>query len=164
PDGRKRDDFLLADLLGVSHADTLPVTGREDGVYKQAYLNVRLGDHPLLTDLGDTTVIPAANRYCRVRLCGDRATVPLTLSAAFRMLVAREHPSGGRTVYFAGQPDLAFLRFGYPDWGLLLANAVRWASGGRLPLEAEAPPTLLLTLRKQENRRLVHLVNLNGGR
>ena len=181
PDGRKRDDFLLADLLGVSHADTLQVTGREDGVYKQAYLNVRLGDHPLLSDLGDTTVIPAANRYCRVRLRGEKAAVPLTLSAAFRvfpegmsytlepdpgdpMLVAREHPSGGRTVYFAGQPDLAFLRFGYPDWGLLLTNAVRWASGGRLPLEAEAPPTLLVTLRKQENCRLVHLVNLNGGR
>ena len=181
PDGRKRDDFLLADLLGVSRADTVPVTGKQNGVYKQAYLKVRHKDHPLLADLGDTTVIPAANRYCRVRLRGEKAEVPLTLSAAFRvfpegmsyttdpdpddpMLIAKEHPSGGRTVYFAGQPDLAFLRFGYPDWGLLLANAVRWASGGRVPLEAEAPSTLLVTLRKQDNRRLVHLVNLNGGR
>ena len=33
-----------------------------------------------------------------------------------------------------------------------------------MPLEAEAPSTLLVTLRKQDNRRLVHLVNLNGGR
>jgi hypothetical protein len=180
PDGNKRENFLLADLFGVSYHSTESVMGEDNGVYKQSYMNVRQASHPLLEGLGDTTVIPASHRYCMVSAVLESA-VPLTLSAAFRvfpegmsytqepdtgkpMLIACEHASGGRTVYFPGQPDKAFESIGYPDWALLLVNAVRWTTRSRLPLQVECPETLLTTLRVQNNRRLAHLVNVNGGR
>lgn len=181
-DGSKRADFLLADLLGASYISTDSVMGEENGVYKQSYLNVQNDSHshPLLEKLGDTSVIPASNNYCRVSAAKE-SVVPLTLSAPFRvfpegqsytlepdtgmpMLIAREHAGGGRTVYFPGQQDTAFARYGYPDWALLLVNAVLWTTRERLPLQVEGPETLLATLRVQEKRRLVHLVNVNGGR
>ncbi|MFH5182468.1 beta-galactosidase trimerization domain-containing protein [Paenibacillus sp. TAB 01] len=179
-DGNRRSDFLLADLFGAAYHSTDSVMGEDNGVYKQSYLNVRAPEHPLLERLGATSVIPASNRYCKVTANGN-TSVPLTLSAPFRvfpegmsytqepdtgmpMLIAKEHDGGGRTVYFPGQPDTAFARAGYPDWALLLVNAVRWTTGDRLPLSIDGPETLLATLRVQEGRRLVHLVNVNGGR
>ncbi|WP_186445973.1 beta-galactosidase trimerization domain-containing protein [Paenibacillus cremeus] len=178
--GRKRDEFLLADLFQASYGDTASVMGESNGVYKQAYSNVQNAEHPLLEQLGDTSVIPASDQFCQVNAAAG-AEVPLTLSAAFRvfpegmsytvepdtghpMLVTSEHASGGRVVYFPGQPDAAFTRIGYPDWSLLMVNAVKWTTRGSLPLQVEAPPTLLATLRLQDDRRVVHLVNVNGGR
>lgn len=179
-DGNKRHNFLLADLFGVSYQRTASVMGENNGVYKQSYLNVRLPDHPLLEQLGETSVIPASNSCCHVT-ASQASAVPLTLSAPFRvfpegmsytqepdtgipMLITNEQVSGGRTVYFAGQPDTAFARVGYPDWALLLVNAVRWTTRNDLPHSVDGPATLLATLRVQEGRRLVHLVNVNGGR
>jgi hypothetical protein len=80
------------------------------------------------------------------------------------MLTSKEHAAGGRTVYFPGQPDAAYFRIGCPDWALLMANAVKWTLRGRLPLQVEAPETLLATIRTQDRRKLVHLVNVDGGR
>jgi hypothetical protein len=178
--GAKRDEFLLADLIGASYQQTESVMGPDNGVYKQAYMNVRDAEHPLFEQLGNTSVIPASNRFCEVKAAPE-AAVPLTLSAAFRvfpegmsytrepdtglpMLVTSEHASGGRVVYFPGQPDTAFMRFGYPDWSLLLVNAVKWTTRDSQPVQVEAPSTLLATFREQKGRRLVHLVNVNGGR
>lgn len=180
PDGEQRSDFVLADLFGASYNGTSSVMGENDGVYKQAYINIRQPGHYVLSELGDTQVVPAAGFYCHVKASG-KAEVPLTLSSAFRvfpegmsytlkpdtdhpMLIASSHPGGGKVVYFPGQPDGSFMRIGYPDWGLLLVNAVKWTLDGDLPLQAEAPTTLNITLRKQEGRRLVHLINLTGGR
>jgi len=179
-DGNKRDDFLLADLFQASYMSTDSVMGENNGVYKQSYMNVRDASNPLLNGLGNTQVIPASNKFCRV-LSDPASAVPLTLSAPFRvfpegmsyteepdtglpMLLTNELSSGGRVVYFPGQPDTAFARNGYPDWALLIVNAVRWTTQDRLPLRVEGPETLIATLRMQEGRRLVHLVNINGGR
>jgi len=178
--GNKRDDFMLADLFGSSYAGTESVMGPDNGVYKQAYMNIRDPAHPIVSELGDTRVIPASNRFCQVTP-GSAVSVPLTLSAAFRvfpegmsyteepdtgfpMLTAVEHASCGRIVYFPGQPDTAYMRVGYPDWAHLMVNAVKWTLRDNLPLVVEAPSTLMVTLRQQEGRQLVHLVNLNGGR
>jgi len=180
PDGHRRGDFLLADVFGATYRGTGSVMGDDDGVYKQAYMNVKDADHPLLRGLGNTRVVPAAQSFCRVD-ARPGAAAPLALSAAFRvfpegmsytrepetgfpMALTTERASGGRTVYFAGRPDASYLAIGYPDWGLLLANAAKWAARGRLVVETDAPPTLLTTVRAQPGRTLVHLVNVDGGR
>ncbi|HZG86700.1 alpha-amylase family protein [Paenibacillus sp.] len=179
-DGNKRDEFLLSDLFQAAYQTTESVMGENNGVFKQAYMNIRDASHPLLKTIGDTKVIPASNQFCRVS-AKNGGSVPLTLSAAFRvfpegmsytqqpdtghpMAIASEHASGGRTVYFPGQPDTAYLRAGYPDWALLLANAVKWAVNDSLPLQTDAPQTVLTTIRSLQNKQAVHLVNVNGGR
>jgi hypothetical protein len=71
-------------------------------------------------------------------------------------------PGGGRAVYFAGDVDRCYGRTLLPDHGMLLANAVRWATDGMLPLTLEGPGHIDCKLYRQDNRLIVHLVNLTG--
>jgi hypothetical protein len=54
------------------------------------------------------------------------------------LIVAKERE---RVVYFAGELDAAFLRWGWPEAAQLLVNAVRWAAGPS-PIEVEAPTSV----------------------
>ena len=49
-----------------------------------------------------------------------------------------------------------------PDHGILLANAVRWATNGALPLSLKGPGHIDCKLYRQDNRLIVHLTNLTG--
>ena len=71
-------------------------------------------------------------------------------------------PSGGRAVYFAGDIDRCYGRALLPDHGILLANAVEWASNGNLPFALEGPGHIDCKIYGQENRLIVHLTNLTG--
>ncbi len=183
--GLKREDFLLADLLGCSYRGALagPLSGSVHGVQVQSYFRIARG-HPLTDGLEGTTVIPAAGMYCAVEPIGG-AAVPLRLLPPFRvspegiaygnvdeadtpMAAAREGGSGaGRGVYFPAQVDKYYGKLGYPDLKTILVNATLWAAACEPVLEVHAPPTLSVTLRAQsapKERRLVHMVNLTGGR
>jgi len=48
-------------------------------------------------------------------------------------IVSRSLPAGGRVVYFAADVDRCYGRRRLPDHGDLIANAVRWALGGKPP-------------------------------
>ncbi len=181
-EGRKRADFLLADLLGCSYAGAVggPLSGTVYDIQVQSYFRVA-GSHPVTGGLDGTTVVPAAGSYCIVEPARD-ASVPLRFIPPFRvspegiaygtveqadtpMAVAREGAGGaGRAVYFPTQVDKYYGKLGYPDLKALLVNAALWTAGGSPVLEVQAPPTLSLSLRAQEKRRLVHMVNLTGGR
>ncbi len=77
-------------------------------------------------------------------------------------LFAGTLPGGGRAVYFAGDIDRCYGRALLPDHGILLANAVRWAANGSLPISLEGPGHIDCKLYGQENRLIVHLTNLTG--
>ncbi len=77
-------------------------------------------------------------------------------------LYAGTLPGGGRAVYFSGDIDRCYGRALLPDHGMLLTNAVRWAANGTLPLSLEGPGHIDCKLYRQENRLILHLVNLNG--
>jgi hypothetical protein len=77
-------------------------------------------------------------------------------------LFAGTLPGGGRAVYFAGDIDRCYGRALLPDHGILIANAVRWASNGALPLSLEGPGHIDCKLYRQDNRLIVHLTNLTG--
>ena len=78
------------------------------------------------------------------------------------VILARQHPSGGRIVYFAADIDRAFARRGLPDHARLLTNAITWAAHGRFPFTIEGPGYLDCHLYRQEDRLIFHLVNLTG--
>jgi hypothetical protein len=179
-EGRKRPDFLLADLLGCSYKGVTPgpLSGMVNDVMMQSYFRLS-GSHPLTEGLAGTDVIPAAGRYCAVEPAAGTA-IPLRFYPPFRVMpegvsygavesadtpMAVAHDSGGsRTVYFPAQVDKYYGKLGYPDLKTLLVNAARWVAQADQPLRVEAPPTLSVTLREQKGRRLVHMVNLTGGR
>ena len=77
-------------------------------------------------------------------------------------LFAGTLPGGGRAVYFAGDIDRCYGRALLPDHGILLANAVQWAANGTLPLALDGPGHIDCKLYRQDNRMIVHLVNLTG--
>ncbi|MBI1897789.1 MAG: beta-galactosidase trimerization domain-containing protein [Acidobacteria bacterium] len=65
----------------------------------------------------------------------------------------------GRVVYFAGDISGIYGKYGYPSLRKLLANAVRWGAGGKLPLEVKAPLAVEARCFRQGSRHLVHLMN-----
>ncbi|MCL2348014.1 MAG: beta-galactosidase [Planctomycetaceae bacterium] len=70
--------------------------------------------------------------------------------------------SGCRVVYLAGDFDRCAGQSGLPDQARLLANVVRWAANGSIPLVIDGQGQLDCKIYRQENRLIVHLVNVTG--
>jgi hypothetical protein len=68
----------------------------------------------------------------------------------------------GRVVYFPWDIDRAFWEVLAVDHGLLLCNAVRWATHEDPPVEVKGPGVLDVTVWRQRRSMTVHLVNLTN--
>jgi hypothetical protein len=68
----------------------------------------------------------------------------------------------GRIVYFPWDIDRIFWEVLGVDHGLLLGNAVRWATAEEPPVEVKGPGVLDVTAWRQEGSMTVHLVNLTN--
>jgi hypothetical protein len=58
--------------------------------------------------------------------------------------------------------DARFARENLPDHGNLLANILRWASGGRIPLAVEGRGLIDCSIYGQPGRIIIHIVNLTS--
>jgi hypothetical protein len=176
-DGTDRGSAILAALFGVRE------TGRREGL-KSSYAKIEDAADPLLSGIGDTDLIPNEGALIEAAAEAGRA-VPLTLIppviahsgatisipeySAIRAttdipVVVRGEHGAGRVVYFCNQPEALFYRYGFPDWGRVLANAARWTANEAAPVEVDAPDFVEATLMTQPGRRLVHLVNFPVGK
>jgi hypothetical protein len=71
--------------------------------------------------------------------------------------------SGGRRVaYLPADIDRRFAIDNLPDHGDLLANLVRWAAGGNLPIEVMGRGLVDCELYEQPGRLILHVVNLTS--
>ena len=77
-------------------------------------------------------------------------------------LVLNERAGAGRVAYMPADLDLRFGRSNLPDHGKLLANLVRWTARDDIPLAVEGPGFLDCHLYRQEDRLILHLVNLTN--
>jgi hypothetical protein len=77
-------------------------------------------------------------------------------------LIVIERTGAGRVVYFAADLDRRFARDNNPDLGNLLANAIRWAAADDIPLQVDGPGLLDWHLYRQDNRVVLHCVNLTN--
>lgn len=200
--GERRDDFALADLLGVhtagrSHGSDLPPEFSLEDWSRHTYLRLlpelrasvegpsgggeppATGTrHPVLEGFGETDVVPFGGRLEEVVADGS-SEVPLTLVPAFPIyppetswmrqpssdipaLVLRTSPTGARTAYLAADLDRCAGRDDQPDHVSLLANLVRWATGGNDVLEVEGPGVVDCNLYAQGERRILHLGNVGS--
>jgi hypothetical protein len=68
----------------------------------------------------------------------------------------------GRVVYFPWDIDRVFWEVLAVDHGLLLRNAVRWATNEEPPVRVTGPGVLDVTVWRQEGSMTVHMVNLTN--
>ncbi len=107
------------------------------------------GTTVLLTLVPQFPVLPPEDSWMRVR----RTDIP--------GLVIKEQ-NGARIAYMPADIDRRYQNGNIPDHGDLLANLVRWAAKDNLPLEVQGPGLIDCHLYRQQNRLVLHLVNLTS--
>ncbi|HUU23106.1 MAG TPA: alpha-amylase family protein [Phycisphaerae bacterium] len=169
--GRRRADFGLADLFGVS------VAGEAEGPIKNAYLRLH-HPHPVLAGLGDAPrIIHGVNRI-PVTARAEFPEMPVTLIPSYPDLPMEEvypraepdgaaelflrQTAGGRVAYFNWDIDRSFWEILAPDHGTLLANTVRWALGAEPPATVTGLGMLDVAVWRQRDSVTVHMVNLTN--
>ena len=68
----------------------------------------------------------------------------------------------GRVVYFPGDLDRTFWQVLAVDHGMLLRNAVEWATNEAPPVKVEGPGILDVAVWEQKDSMTLHLVNLTN--
>jgi hypothetical protein len=133
--------------------------------------------HPVLAGFDETDILPFGGTLDPLTV-NEKAKVPLTFIPSFPMfppetawmreprtnipgLVLNE--SGrSRVAYLPADIDRRFAIDNLPDHGDLLANLVRWAAQGNLPLEVNGRGLIDCELYQQPGRVIMHLVNLTS--
>jgi hypothetical protein len=77
-------------------------------------------------------------------------------------LILNELPGHGRVAFLPADLDRRFARDNLPDHGDLLANLIRWAIRGPMPLVVDGAGLLDCHLYRQADRLILHLVNLTN--
>ncbi len=133
--------------------------------------------HEVLHGFDETDIIPYGGQLQPLRV--DSGTVvPLSFVPAFPtyppetswMRVPKTDVAGlvlsesgkSRVAYVAADLDRRYSKEHLPDHGDLLANIIRWASGGNIPLTVEGPGFIDCHLYRQGKSMILHLVNLTS--
>ena len=134
--------------------------------------------HPTLKGFEETDLIPFGGVLPTLKM-DQGAIAPLTFVPEFPVyppetawmrtddsgvpgLVLNETGTGARIAYLAADLDRRYMRELLPDHGNLLANLVRWAARDNLPLRVHGPGLIDCHLYRQQNRLVLHLVNLTS--
>jgi hypothetical protein len=131
-------------LRGFDDTDILPFGGSVTS------LTVDPSAQVLLTFVPPRPAFPPEAVWTR----NDRTDVP--------GVIVHERAGSGRVVFFAADLDRRFARENNPDFGNLIANAVRWAARDAIPLQVEGPGLLDWHVYRQSNRVILHCVNLTN--
>ncbi len=182
--GEPREDFLLADLLGVHYRGPAAGGGASDDALDVNFLKATdaayWAEHKGIFDLApgahEILASPRLEEYLggqsvtfkgtatRVELV-EGATAVATITSRepnatpIPAVVARDY-GAGRVVYLAAGLDSAYYLYPYPYQRLILAQAIRWAAGGPQPVEVAAPMCVHSTVFRQRlegERLVVHL-------
>ena len=175
-EGKRRPDFGLADLFGVSYKN------RVEGPMKNSYLRIEsdansVRFHPIVKDLEDAYRI--INGVWRVEVESQTDfPAPVTLIPSYPDLpmehvYPRQPKTDIREVYLreVGKSRIAYIPFDLDrtfweimnvDHGKLLRNIVEWAMNEPKPASVEGPGVLDVTVWRQERSMTVHLVNLTN--
>jgi hypothetical protein len=179
--GARRADFGLASLFGASF------DGKVETDIHNSYLNIEKDPqtgkyHPIVRGLEDATRIINGANWVHVRPNAQNPEKPeispLTLVPSYPDLpmeqvfarvphtnipgVFARQVGRGRVVYFPFDIDRTFWEVLSADHGLVLKNAVEWASNESQPLVVEGRGILDVSLWLQKDSLTAHLVNLTN--
>lgn len=128
-------------LRGFEETDTLPFGGVPEAVRTEPGVTVPL------TFIPEFPIFPPETAWMRQ----PKTNIP--------GLVLRTDGKA-RVAWLAADIDRCFARDNLPDHANLLANIVRWAAGGAIPLSVEGAGLIDCHLYRQQGRLILHLVNL----
>jgi hypothetical protein len=175
-EGRRRYDFGLADLFGISFDNSV------EGPMQNSYLRLKKDIftnqfHPVLKDLEDAyriintinmvKVIPRSSFPGPVTLIPTYPDLPMedvyprVPETDIRGLYLRD-TGKGRVAYFPGDIDRTFWQIMSADHGKLLRNTIRWALKEESIIDVKGPGVIDVTVWRQENSMTAHLVNLTN--
>ncbi|MCX6238950.1 MAG: beta-galactosidase [Bacteroidia bacterium] len=175
-EGKRRADFGLADLFGVSYDKSI------EGPMQNSYLRLKEDSgtnqfHPVLKDMEDAyriiniinqvKVLPRTTFPDPVTLIPTYPDLPMedvyprVPETDIRELYLRDIGKG-RIAYFPGDIDRTFWQIMSADHGKLLRNTIRWALREEPIVEVKGPGVIDVTVWQQVNSMTVHLVNLTN--
>lgn len=175
-EGKRRQDFGLTDLFGVSYSD------RVEGPMKNSYLRLKSDPktgrfHPVLNGLQDAYRIINGIWRLDVKPNMDFPS-PVTLIPSYPDLpmehvyprkpetdireVCLRELDGSRIAYIPWDIDRTFWEIMDVDHGRLLRNIINWATNEDLPAQVTGPGVLDVTVWRQKKSMTVHLVNLTN--
>ncbi len=175
-DGKRREDFGLAELYGVSFA------GRVEGPMNNSYLRLKRESetepfHPVLRGLEDAyriingiwrlEVTPQVPFPAPVTLIPTYPDLPMEHvyprkpETDIREVYLREL-GDSRVAYIPWDIDRTFWEIMNVDHGKLLGNIVQWALNEEHPATVTGPGLLDVTVWRQRRSLTVHLVNLTN--
>ena len=134
--------------------------------------------HPVLAGFDGTDIIPFGGTLQPMKV-DEGAVVPLTFVPEFPTmppetawmrvvdsgipgLVVSQTAAGARIAYLAADLDRRYQRELLPAHANLLANLVRWAAKGSIPLSVQGAGLVDCHLYQQPGRVILHLVNLTS--
>jgi hypothetical protein len=134
--------------------------------------------HPALKGFDDTDILAFGGMLESLRV-DNGATVLATFIPAFPSfppetawmrqpqtdipgLIVNEASGHGRVAFLSADLDRRFGRDNLPDHGNLLANLVRWTARENLPLQVGGAGFVDCHLYQQQNKLVLHLVNLTS--
>ncbi len=167
--GDRRGDFGLADLFGVHAARDYTETGAS----RHTYLRIEAAEHPVLAGFEKTAILGFGGALADLKVdAGTRMLLtfippyPAYPPETAWMRTPKTNIPGmtvrGRVLFLPADVDRRYSRDLLPDHARLLANAVRWAAGDRIPLHVDGPGLLDCNLYEQTARMILHLVNLTA--
>lgn len=176
--GRRRPDFGLRDLFGVSF------TGMRRDTASDCYQLIRR-QHPVLEGMrADQTIVLMNEGHTLLTKAekGKEDQVVCTYipqiynqppEYAWIPEMETEFPTimingygEGRVVYFANQTDKLCYTNGHEDFLDSFVNSVKWASGEKFSLEVKAPASVHVTLMEKNtdpSEKVLSFVNTTGG-
>lgn len=175
--GKKRTDFGLADLFGVS------LDGGVEGPMKNSYLTLRTDPathhyHPVLEGLEDATRIINGIYRVKVKPTATDFPSPVTLVPTYpdlpmedvytrvadtneRELYLRQMGKS-RVAYIPWDIERSFWQYMSPDHSRLLSNTIRWVLNEEPVVKVKSPGLVETTAWRQEHSMTIHLVNMTN--
>jgi len=173
--GDARSDYGLADIYGAHFTGTAGAekawAAQNQHTYLRLVPGLAPGGHPVLHGFDDTAILPYGGSLTALGTDAG-VTVPLTFIPPFPVLppetawmrTPKTDIPGlvlrGRVAFLPADIDRRYAREPLPDYANLLANIVRWAAGGQIPLDVQGPGVFDCSLYTQPGRVIAHLVNL----
>jgi hypothetical protein len=162
--GKRRADFALGSIFQSS------AKAETEGPLHNSYLQVER-QHPILNGLGDTKFLPGPIYRVPIKDIEGPVLTRIPPYPAYPpefVYPRSDQTTGpsvvlsdgkGRVVYFSDDIDRTFWRSWNRDLGLLLSNAVRWASRDSFDARVSGPGLLDVFYWETEPGLALHLVN-----
>lgn len=175
----KTDDERMAGAAYHTYLRLTPeLRAQMDGPHKPDEPAVSSKRHEIFKGFEETDIIPFGGQLQPIKTDAG-AEVLLTFVPQFPVyppekawmrepstdipgLILRNHGKGGRMVFIPADLDRQFGKFNLPDHGNLLKNIVQWAAKDSIPLSVEGLGLVDSHLYRQQNRMILHLVNLTN--